>query len=140
MLAAFMAALTDLEHTVHPDLRVYVLRPRGQIETPAIYNLIPEGQFQRLDTMTGEDTLTVVSRIAVARTSPDEEADDLLRYTDAFLAVIDVALWNTPPGGADQCRRTAMRLVPDDQFNEISALSMEFALEIKLTRPLQPTP
>lgn len=138
-LATFMTALKELNASVHPDLRAYVIRPRGQIDSPAVYALIPEGTFDRLDTQNGQDELTVAVRIAVNRTDPEEEAAELLRFTDLYLETIDAALWNDPPGGADECKRLGIRTVPE-AFNGIEYLAIEFPIRVRLMRGLHPNP
>lgn len=138
-LAVFMAALKDLHDTIDPGLRAYTIRPRGQIDAPAIYPLIPEGTFDRLDTERGQDELSIVVRLAVKRTDPDEEADELLRLTDLYLETVDPVLWNDPPGGADECKRLGMRTALE-AFNEIAYLAIEFPIRVRLTRGLHPNP
>lgn len=133
-LATFFEDLQTLHATIDPNLRAYRIRPRGQIDPPCVYATITDETFERMDTVHGQDELTVPVRLAVHRTDTEEEVDELLRFVDLYREVMDVALWTSDlPGDAEECRRMGMRQVVEN-FNGVDYLCVEFPIRVRLTR------
>jgi hypothetical protein len=118
------------------QLRVYADPPVQLPEMPCVFALTPDEDFQRLDTMTGERSVTVVLRLCVEANRPQTA---LLALADTIIETADVWLWNDPPEPLDRARRTGMRGVTP-VFGEIPVRGADFPISVQMVAALQPTP
>lgn len=123
------------------QLRIYPDPPVGTLpEMPCVFALTPDEDFQRLDTMTGESSITLVVRLCVdARKSQL----DLLAIADTIIQTTDIWLWNDPPDPLDRARRTGMRgVTPVFGAGDtgIATRGADFPISVQTVRPIQPAP
>ena len=118
------------------QLRVYTAPPVQLPEMPCVFLLTPDVDFQRLDTMTGEDTVTTVLRLCLDAGDPQTR---LLELADTIAETVDVWLWNDPPAPLDRAiRRSTRGSTP--MFGEIPVRGADVAIEVQMVRPIQPAP
>jgi hypothetical protein len=118
------------------QLRVYTTPPVALPETPCVFLLTPDEAFERLDTMTGESTVTTVLRLCVDAGDPQTT---LLELADLVADTIDVWLWDAmPQPPIDRAKRTGMR-GSTPVFGEIAVRGADFPIQTHLQpRPLNP--
>lgn len=129
--------LLDLIKTAYGgQLRVYATPPTQLPEMPCVFLLTPDETFERLDTMSGESSVSTVLRCCVDAGSPQTE---LLALADTIVDVVDVWVWHSMPlSPIDRAKRTRMRAVTP-VFNDIAVRGADFPIETQLVlRPLQP--
>ena len=132
-LTELMKELVTLEETVHEDLRVYEWRP-GQIETPALYNVITDGNTEVISTRPLiRDGVTIGPRVVVR--ANEERWERLAEYADAFREIMDVPLMDRPPlnGAAYRAERLGLRNIVDE-WDDIPYLGIEFPILFQLDR------
>lgn len=113
-------------------LSVHTFRPRGQINLPAIYNVLDPSQMQPVDTLVDRDELIIGARVAVRHGDADEESDQLLAIADIVRTTIDRGLKDPDnPLGALQARRLGVR-PQADVFGEIPVFALEFPIRVRL--------
>jgi hypothetical protein len=120
------------------QLRVFETPPVQKPETPCVFLLTPDSTFQRLDTMTGEDTVVTVLRLCVDAGDPQTR---LLELADTIADVVDKWLWNDPPAPLDRAKRIGMRgVTPIFGVGDsgIPTRGADFPIETQLVRPIQP--
>lgn len=117
-------------------LRVYADPPLKLPEMPCVFALTPDEDFQRLDTMTGESTITTVIRLCVDARRPQLE---LLELADTISQVADIWLWNDPPEPLDRARRVGMRGVTP-VFGDIPTRGADFPIQVETVQLIQPAP
>lgn len=137
-LAELIKELVLLEKTVHPDLRVYDWQPVDP-ELPAIFNWLAPSTFEIRDQMRWRDSVVIIARLAVDHSDEGEDMRSLVEYADAFRDVIDDALYNFHPvgGKAIWADRTGMNMA-QFEFNAVTALGIEFPLQFRLDRRIEP--
>lgn len=136
-LDAQLQVLLELISAAVPgDLRVYPDPPLQLPEMPCVFALTPDEDFQRLDVMTGESSITTVVRCCVDARRPQL---DLLALADTITDVVDVWLWNEPPDPIDRARRLGMRGVTP-VFNGIPTRGADFPIQVQTVQPIQPAP
>lgn len=138
-LAAIMTQLATVESMVDPRVRVYRWRPENVPELPAIYNWLGDSPATWADVCTVHETLTINARLAVRHSDVGDEMDLLEDLADRFRDVVDQQLNRTggPLGGVQYARRTGMRNVID-RFGDVPVLALEFPVEVRVHRTVQP--
>lgn len=128
--------LALIKATYGGELRVYETPPVALPEMPCVFLLTPDEAFSRLDTMTGESSITTVLRLCLDAGEPQTR---LLELADLIAETIDVWLWDDQPQPPiDRARRTGMRGVTPI-FGDIPARGADFPIETQLQpRPLHP--
>lgn len=140
-----MGQLTDLHTQLQGLLEQIKVAAGGQLvvkdsppvqlpEMPCVFLLTPDVGFQRLDTMTGEDTVTTVLRLCV---DARESQARLLELVDVIDETVDVWLWNDPPAPLDRAIRRSTRGVTP-VFGEIPTRGADIAIEVQMVRPIHP--
>lgn len=149
VLVPTLEALVAIERRfleVFPDTRIWPLQPRQRPTENSIWNwpFTPDGDVGAGFLGTGpthEDRLTIRATVTV-RDSADSEKQmwELLRRADAFLNIIDPALWaqtNPRPLGAcsHEARRIGMSIALHPYGdNAPPVLGMDFPIEVRLRR------
>jgi hypothetical protein len=127
-----------------PSLVVYRWRPTS-FDAPGIYHAVAPSPFEQMDQLRWRDTINLLVRIGVAYGSDSSEMDLLEPYTDIWRQQVDPLL--TGPAGsavrpfngaAEWAVRTDMRSV-EDQFNEVPYACMEFVIQARMDRMINPT-
>jgi hypothetical protein len=138
-LERFIAELVALERTVDPGIRAYPFKPPRAPELPAIWNWLPGESPQEKQTATMparvRDTIRISALLGVKHSDVDEEMYALVRYADAFMAVVDPAFDRNQPlnGSVHRIKRTGLRTAIDD-FPGVEVLCFEFFIEAQLDR------
>jgi hypothetical protein len=135
-----MDALVDLEETVHPDLRVYRWRPRGQPQTPCVYNWIDPTDFEQKDLANFQDTFELRCFVAIEHGDDEQEMASVEAYADAFRFTIDPALHRNPPldGACNWAQRKRLYMAID-KFNQVDLQAIVFPVEVRLNRIITPS-
>jgi hypothetical protein len=128
--------LAEVKTAAGGQLRVYPDPPVQLPEMPCVFALTPDEDFQRLDTMTGERSVTVVVRLCVEASRPQTA---LLELADTIIQTADVWLWNDPPAPLDRARRMGMRGVTP-VFGEIPVRGADFPISVQMVAALNPAP
>jgi hypothetical protein len=139
-LMAAEAAINDVIPAGIPKLDIQKWRP-GSIDPPALYHVISGSPFTQLDTGAWRDTLSIGARIAVPPDDYENEMEIFETYTDAFREVMDPVLGarrRPLNGAANWAQRTDMRSVLDE-FPGVTYHAMEFLLQFRLDRMIDPT-
>ena len=109
-------------------LRIYDSPPNALPEMPCIFELTPDEDYENMDTLMAQSTVTATLRVCVAMGQPQT---DLLDLCDAVIAASDGWLRDEHPSPIDQARRIAMR-GSTPVFNEIPTRGADFSLRIEL--------
>lgn len=139
-LAKTIEALVEIEKTVHvpglPALRVYEWQPIDP-ELPSLFNWLAPSTFEIRDQRRWRDNVTIIARICVDHA--DDDMYTLVQYADAFRDVIDDAFYNFQPlsNSAKWAERTSMNMT-QIEFNGIPALGIEFPLNFRMDRTIEP--
>lgn len=118
-------------------LRIYDGAPNQPPETPCIYEVTPDEEYENIDTVNGRSIVTAIVRIV---TDPGKPMTELLTLADHVIETADVWLRATHPEPIDQARRTSMRGVTP-MFNEIPYRGADFFIRVELAfRQTTPAP
>lgn len=123
-----------------PALEFHRWRPAA-IDPPSLYNLVAPSPFVQADQLRWRDTINLAVRIAVPYGEHSSEMEWLEPLSDCFRQAIDPMLGTqTNPfnGAAKWAERTDMRSM-EDAFNEVPFACMEFIIQCRLDRMMQPT-
>lgn len=117
---------------------VYKFRPRGQVNLPAIYNVLDPSQMEPQDTAVDRDTLIIGARVAVRHTDAEAEFDQLLAIADIVRTTFDRGFKDQDsPLGQLLARRLGVR-EQQDTFGQIPVFALEFPVRVKLDVLNQP--
>lgn len=118
-------------------LRIYDSPPNQPPETPCIFEITPDEEYENIDTVNGRSIVTATVRVV---TDPGKPQTDLLSLADHVIETADVWLRATHPSPIDQARRTSMRgMTP--VFNEIAYRGADFFIRVELEfRQTTPAP
>ncbi len=139
-LVAAEAGINDVIPAEVDSLDISMWKPASP-DPPVLYHAISNAPFSARDTATWRDNLMLLARIGVPHGDDQDTMTDLTILTDAFRLVMDPILGarGRPLDGAAQwAERTDMRTVLDD-FNEVPFMCMEFVLQFRLDRLIEPT-
>lgn len=128
--------LAQIKAEAGVPLRVYDTPPVQLPELPCVFLLTPDEDFTRLDTETGERSVTVVIRLIVAATKSQTE---LLALADTLIDVADIWLWDDPLAPLDRARRLGTRGVTP-VFGDVPTRGADFPISVQMLKPIPPAP
>jgi|ERR671921_280529 hypothetical protein len=109
-------------------VRIYDSPPNQPPETPCIFEITPDEDYETMDTVQGRSIVTATLRLVI---DPGRPQTDLLALADVVIETADVWLRTQHPSPLDQARRTTMRGVTP-VYNEISYRGADFAVRCEL--------
>lgn len=139
------AELVKLEkivaEAIDTDVRVYDIRPDGDIQLPCIYNWMQPTRTRIPDTAFATDDFVIEATIAV-RGGHTEDVPALRQYADTFREIVTPALLGgfgtNPLNGATRRAQINRWGTVSERFNEIPVLGIQFDVGLELNMAIHP--
>jgi hypothetical protein len=143
-LKGFMDGLFALEEEfalVHPELRVYRWRDSA-MQVPCIWNWLQNSPLEQRDLSRWRDTLFVAVHIGDTWASTEASMERLETWSDSFREVIDPALDQAGPVGANAYKvsRRDMGTFVEDLGGGLLVFGFRFVIEAWLDRHIHNEP